>query len=105
MAQLHRVAQRNSFRYCRITPSHRVLICDNMAFHGDCAPAPAKHSKHLNLVDAVSIGGHRMQRNFEPLARHIQLVRRTPLRDDTTKLIIYRAFVEGVLATALLFPS
>ena len=46
---------------------YRVLVCDNMAFHGDFTPVLAKHSKNFSLVDAVSIGVDRMQRNFEPL--------------------------------------
>ena len=77
---------------------YRVLVCDNMAFHGDFLPVLAKHSKNFSLVDAVSIGVDRMQRNFEPLARHIELVRQSPLTDETAKLVIYRAFVEGQLA-------
>jgi hypothetical protein len=75
----------------------RVLVCDNMAFHGDFTPVLAKHSKNFSLIDAVSIGVDRMQRNFEPLAGHIELVRQTPLTDDAAKLIIYQAFVEGAL--------
>jgi hypothetical protein len=75
----------------------RVLVCDNMAFHGDFTPVLAKHSKHFSLVDAVSVGVDRMQRNFEPLAAHIELVRQTPLTDAAAKLIIYQAFVEGSL--------
>jgi hypothetical protein len=76
----------------------RVMVCDNMAFHGDFTPVLAKHSKNFSLVDAVSIGVDRMQRNFEPLARHIELVRRAPITDDAAKLVIYEAFVEGQLA-------
>ena len=76
----------------------RVLVCDNMSFHGDFTPVLAKHSKNFSLVDAVSIGVDRMQRNFEPLARHIELVRQVPITDDNAKLTIYRAFVEGELA-------
>ncbi len=76
---------------------YRVLVCDNMAFHGDFTPVLAKHSKNFSLVDAVSIGVDRMQRNFEPLAGHIELVRQAPLTDDAAKLIIYQAFVEGSL--------
>jgi hypothetical protein len=68
-----------------------------MALHGDFTPVLAKHSKNFSLVDAVSIGVDRMQRNFEPLARHIELVRQAPLTDDAAKLVIYRAFVEGDL--------
>jgi hypothetical protein len=76
---------------------YRVFVCDNMAFHGDFTPVLAKHSKNFSLVDAVSIGVDRMQRNFEPLAKHIELVQHTPLTDDAAKLIIYQAFVEGSL--------
>src|SRR5580698_11597469 len=76
---------------------YRVLVCDNMAFHGDFTPVLAKHSKNFSLVDAVSIGVDRMQRNFEPLAGHIELVRNALLTDDAAKLIIYQAFVEGSL--------
>jgi hypothetical protein len=76
---------------------YRVLVCDNMAFHGDFTPVLAKHSKNFSLVDAVSVGVDRMQRNFEPLAGHIELVRHAALTDDAAKLIIYQAFVEGSL--------
>ncbi len=38
-----------------------------------------------------------MQRNFEPLARHIELVQQAPLTNDAAKLVIYRAFVQGEL--------
>ena len=76
---------------------YRVMVCDNMAFHGDFTPVLAKHSKNFSLVDAVSVGVDRMQRNFEPLAGHIELVRHAPLTDDAAKLIIYEAFVEGEL--------
>src|SRR5207253_4098567 len=80
-----------------LTIGYRVLVCDNMAFHGDFTPVLAKHSKNFSLVDAVSIGVDRMQRNFEPLACHIEVVRQAPLTDTAAKLIIYQAFVEGEL--------
>ncbi len=74
-----------------MTIGYRVLVCDNMAFHGDFTPVLAKHSKHFSLIDAVSIGVDRMQRNFEPQ-------RSRQIADETAKLIIYRAFIEGELA-------
>jgi hypothetical protein len=76
---------------------YRVLVCDNMAFHGDFTPVLAKHSKHFSLADAVSIGVDRMQRNFEPLAHHIESAQQVMITDDQAKLTIYRAFVEGEL--------
>jgi hypothetical protein len=54
-------------------------------------------AKHFSRVDAVPVGMDRMQRNFEPLARHIELVRQAPLTEDAAKLIIYQAFIEGGL--------
>ena len=76
---------------------YRVLVCDNMAFHGDFTPVLAKHSKNFSLVDSVSVGVDRMQRNFEPLSRHIELARDRLVSEAEAKLIIYRAFVEGAL--------
>ncbi len=35
-----------------------------LAFHGDFTPVLAKHTKHLSLVDILSVGVDRMQRNF-----------------------------------------
>jgi hypothetical protein len=57
----------------------------------------AKHTKHLSLVDIFSVGVDRMQRNFEPMKKQVQAWKGTRLPDETAKLVIYRAFVEGEL--------
>lgn len=80
-----------------LTIGYRVLVCDNMAFHGDFTPVLAKHSKNFNLMDAVDIGLGRMQRNFEPMQKQVEQWRRYQLSDSEAKLVIYRAFVEGDL--------
>lgn len=80
-----------------LTVGYRVLVCDNMAFHGDFTPVLAKHTKHLSLVDILSVGVDRMQRNFEPMRKQVGAWKGTRLQDDTAKLVIYRAFVEGKL--------
>ncbi len=80
-----------------MTIGYRVLVCDNMAFHGDFTPVLAKHSKNFSLIDALSIGVDRMQRNFEPLSGHIVRWQEATVSDDAAKLVIYRAFVEGEL--------
>jgi Domain of unknown function (DUF932) len=77
-----------------LTVGYRVFVCDNMAFSGDFTPVLAKHSKHFNLVDALSIGVDRMQRNFQPMQRQIEAWRDTQLSDDAAKVVVYRAFVE-----------
>jgi hypothetical protein len=83
-----------------LTVGYRVLVCDNMAFHGDFTPVLAKHTKHLSLVDILSVGVDRMQRNFEPMRKQVEAWKATRLSDEAAKLVIYRAFVEGKLDIA-----
>jgi hypothetical protein len=39
----------------------------------------------------------RMQRNFEPMRKQVEMWRRSELTDVTAKVVIYEAFVEGKL--------
>ncbi len=57
----------------------------------------AKHTKHLSLVDVLSIGIDRIQRNFEPMKKQVEAWKATRIPDEAAKLVIYRAFVEGEL--------
>jgi hypothetical protein len=72
-------------------------VCSNMAFAGDFTPVLAKHSKSFSLIDCISVGVDRMQRNFEPLQRQIELWQESQITDVTAKLVIYHAFIEGGL--------
>ena len=78
-----------------LTVGYRVLICDNMAFRGDFMPVLAKHSKNFSLVDSISIGVDRIQRNFEPLKQSVVEYQSTFLSDQQAKCIIYDAFING----------
>jgi hypothetical protein len=80
-----------------LTVGYRVFVCDNMAFQGDFTPVLAKHTKHVNLVDILSVGVDRMQRNFEPMRKQVESWKQAQLSDQAAKLIIYRAFVESRL--------
>ena len=80
-----------------LTVGYRVLVCDNMAFHGDFTPVLAKHTKHLSLVDILSVGVDRMQRNFDPMRKQVESWKGTRLSDETAKLVIYGAFLEDKL--------
>jgi hypothetical protein len=80
-----------------LTVGYRVFVCDNMMFYGDFTPVLAKHSKRFSLVDALSVGVDRMQRNFEPMRRQVQSWKEQQLPDTDAKLLIYRAFVEEEL--------
>jgi len=80
-----------------MTVGYKVFVCDNMAFSGDFEPVLAKHSKHFNLIEAISVGVDQMQRNFAPMVRQVERWRESQLGDAAAKLIIYRAFVEAEL--------
>ena len=87
-----------------LTIGYRVFVCSNMAFKGDFQPVIAKHSKNFNLVDALSIGVDRIQRNFEPLQRSICDWKANILSPNDAKVIIYEAFIESKIAPPRLLP-
>jgi hypothetical protein len=68
-----------------------------MAIKGDFTPVLAKHSKSFSLIDCISVGVDRMQRNFEPMRKQVEAWQRCELTDVTAKVVIYEAFVEGKL--------
>lgn len=80
-----------------LTAGLRVFVCSNMAFSGDFTPVLAKHTKSFNLVDTLSVGVDRIQRNFEPMRRQVESWRETQITDVQAKLIFYTAFVDGKL--------
>jgi len=80
-----------------MTCGYRVFVCSNMAFAGDFTPVLAKHSKSFSLIDCISVGVDRMQRNFEPMRKQVEAWQKSELTDVTAKVVIYEAFVEGRL--------
>jgi hypothetical protein len=61
------------------------------------APVLAKHPKSFSLIDCISAGVDRMQRNFEPMGKQVEKWQQSELTDVTAKIVIYEAFVEGRL--------
>jgi len=57
----------------------------------------AKHSKSFSLIDCISVGVDRMQRNFETMRKQVEAWHRSELSDVTAKVVIYEAFVEAKL--------
>jgi hypothetical protein len=64
---------------------------------GVFTPVLAKHSKSFSLIDCVSVGVDRMQRNFDPMREQVEAWQRSELTDVTAKVVIYEAFVENKL--------
>jgi len=48
-------------------------------------PVLAKHSNSFSLIDCVSVGVDRMQRNFEPMRKQLEASRRSELTDVTAR--------------------
>ncbi len=57
----------------------------------------ARHSKSFSLIDCISVGVDRMQRNFELMRKQVEAWQRSELTDVTAKVVIYEGFVEGEL--------
>src|SRR6267154_2149595 len=58
---------------------------------GVFTPVFAKHSKSFSLIDCISVGVDRMQRNFEPMRKQVEAWQRSELTDVTAKVVIYEA--------------
>lgn len=56
-----------------------MLICSNMAVAGDFTPVLAKHSKSFSLIDCISVGVDRMQRNFESMRKQVEAWQKSEL--------------------------
>jgi hypothetical protein len=72
-------------------------VFHDLAFSGQFTPVLAKHSKSFSLIDCVSVGVDRMQRDFEPVRKQVEAWQRRELTDVTAKVVIYESFVEGKL--------
>ena len=64
-----------------------------MAFAGVFTPVLAKHSKSFSLIDCIAVGVDRMQRNFDPMRKQVEVWQRSELTDVTARVVIYEAFV------------
>jgi len=57
---------------------------------GVFTPVLAKHTKNLSLVDVLSIGIDRIQRNFEPIKKQVEAWKTTRIPGEAAKLVIVR---------------
>ena len=56
-----------------------VTVCSNMMFSGDFKPLLAKHTKHFDLTETLSIGVDRIQRSWQPRREKIDFIRQKTL--------------------------
>jgi hypothetical protein len=78
---------------------NRIFAGPNLEtlFPGVFTPVLAKHSKAFSLIDCISVGVDRMQRNFEPMRKQVEAWQKSEFSGVTAKVVIYEAFVEGQL--------
>ena len=74
-----------------MTCGYRVFVCSNMAFAGDFTPVLAKRSKSFSLIDCISVGVERMQRNFEPMRKQVETWQRSELGRSGVRLLSIHA--------------
>jgi len=53
-------------------------------------PVLAKHSKSFSLIDCISVGVDRMQRNFEPMRRQVETWQKSELTGVMAKVDLPR---------------
>lgn len=87
-----------------LVAGYSVMVCSNMAFNGEFHPVLAKHSKHFNLEDALTLGVDRIQRGWKPLQAEMEHRRTFEITDDQARLMIYEAFVSNRFPIKLLKP-
>jgi len=68
-------------------PGVRLFLIDDFRNGGNA----------FSLLDCISVGVDRMQRNFDPMSKQVENWRESQLSDVAVKLIIYRAFIESYL--------
>jgi hypothetical protein len=79
----------------RSIPTLEVTLVSSVVF----TPVLAKQSKSFSLIDCISVGVDRMQRNFEPMRKHVETWQKSELTDVTAKVVFHR---QGGLPQAVL---
>jgi hypothetical protein len=60
----------------------------NLSINGCFTPVLAKHTKHLSLVDILSVAVDRMQRNFDPMKKELEAWKATRIQHEAAKLVM-----------------
>lgn len=76
-----------------LVAGYRVTVCENKMLTGDFHPLSAKHSKNFNLLDALSVGVDRIQRNIGAVEEQIEFKKNYRLDEEFARNMIYRAFL------------
>jgi hypothetical protein len=87
-----------------LVAGYNVMVCSNMSFNGEFKPVLAKHSKHFNLEDALTIGVDRIQKGWTPMKQELEHRRSFELTDDQARLMIYRGFLQERFPIKLMKP-
>ncbi len=79
---------RSPLNHALATSGHNYAVAVSNIVSSAFTPVLAKHTKSFDLLDTLSVGVDRIQRNFEPMQRQVESWRQTQITDAEAKLIL-----------------
>lgn len=92
----------NDKTFCiQIAIGLRVLVCDNLAFHGDLIALKRKHTARLDLVEELTAAIRRYELGYGQYQRQVEVLRHTPWSPREARERIYTAFARRIVPVRL----
>lgn len=92
----------NDKTFClQIAIGLRVVICDNLAFHGDLIALKRKHTAKLDLVEELTTAIRRYELGYGQYQRQVEVLQRTPWSHREARERIYTAFARRIIPVRL----
>ena len=82
----------------------RVLVCMNMAFHGDLIALRRKHTGNLDLHTEFATGIGRYVNGYAKLQENIDWWKQRPVKKERGKQLIYDIFTQKIVPVRLFHP-
>jgi hypothetical protein len=92
----------NDRTFClQIAIGLRVLVCDNLSFHGDLIALKRKHTANLNLLEELNKAVLRYEMGYQQYQHQIEYLRGTIWHPKEARDRIYTAFVQKIIPVRL----
>ncbi len=79
----------------------RVLVCDNLAFHGDLIALKRKHTAKLNLVEEITKAVRRYELGYGQYQHQIEALQHNIWSPEAARERIYEAFARRIVPVRL----
>jgi uncharacterized protein DUF932 len=94
----------NDKTFCiQIAIGLRVIVCDNLAFHGDLIALKRKHTAKLDLVEELTAAIRRYELGYGQYQRQVEFLQRTPWSPREARERIYTAFARRIVPVRLFY--